>query len=528
MLISLVAAFGCAEPPLVGGGLGYPGATRPGVATGPLATKPVAAATTGSGPPSTRTPTTGGIVLLAPSFGNTPFGSDGPLLVERVSADGGWLSLCQARNDSNGDGQVSVSVGPRGEARGDKLQRFLRTPTEESAVDGVLGSDPSGRFALLVTGGALVLRDTRGPHTVDLSALGAETRLSAESFAELRTVAFDASSEHLLYVRAGDQDKRVVVRSLDDGSERELDPGPGAIWRARFDPGGVFIVLKMMTEDSNKNGRADFPAPLLEEPRACSAGPGRFHTFAFRGDHPQTVLLPVIGGAPIQEPELLMPVQDALLLRDATGALSLQRAGKKRVIEPAACKGRVVHADAQRELFIVGCVQKKKTGKVSLELVTRTERKALNIELASTELDHEVSDSPRLVPLYPGLDSALFDAEKRDLIPLSTGDVVITTWGARALVRRGKALIVYDAEARSERALAGSLDRYPDVLLAPPFAFVSPLLVDLDRATTVLVDQPRPLALSSSGQLLFAATPADGATLARGPLRWVSFGAQSQ
>ena len=522
MLISLLAVLGCARPPLVAGGLGYPGATRPGVATGPLATTPLAPPTSAasSTPPATSS-------LLAPPallFGSAPFGGEGPLLLERASSDGSWLALCQARADSNNDGQVSVSLGPRGEPRGDALQRFFVTPVADSAVDGVLGADTTGRFTLLIVGGALVLHDTRGPHALDLSALGADAQLSAESFAELRTVAFDATSEHLLYVRAGDHGKRVVIRALADGSERELDPGPGAIWRARFDRGGVFIVLEMMSEDSNKNGRADFPAPLSKEPRACSGGPGRFHTFAMRGDHPQTVLLPVIGGAPIQEPELLMPVQDALLLRDAAGTLSLQRAGKKRVIEPAACKGRIVHADGKRELFIVGCVQQKKTGHVNLELVTRTERKALNIELASTELDREVSDSPRLVPLYPGLESALFDADRRELIPLSTGDVVITTWGARALVRRGKSLLVYDAEARAEQALAGSLDRYPDVLQAPPFAFVSPLLVDLDRATTVLVDQPRPLALSSSGQLLFAATPPDGAMLARGPLRWVSFG----
>jgi len=104
---------------------------------------------------------------------------------------------------------------------------------------------------------------------VDLSALGADSRLSAESNLALRALDFDAKSEQLLYVRPGASGSRIVLRRLSDGSERELDPGPGEVWRARFDPGGAFAVLQMITSDSNKNGKLDFPAPLLTAPRAC-------------------------------------------------------------------------------------------------------------------------------------------------------------------------------------------------------------------------------------------------------------------
>jgi len=73
--------------------------------------------------------------------------------------------------------------------------------------------------------------------------------------------------------------------------------------------------------------------------------------------------------------------------------------------------GAIVYADAQRELFIVGCAQKKKTGRVSLELVTREGRKPLNLELAERGNSIARSATPRgLVALYPGSDSALFDA----------------------------------------------------------------------------------------------------------------------
>jgi hypothetical protein len=432
--------------------------------------------------------------------------------------------VCQARQDSNRDGQVSANAGPRGELRGDDFARYLIAPGEELTTDGVLGADPSGRFVLVMQRGTLLLWDSQSRESLDLTALGADTRLSAESLASLRTLAFDATGDHLLYVRAGDSGARVVIRSLSDGSERALDPGPGPIWRARFARAGVFVVLEMLTEDSNKNGKADFPAPLLAAPRPCAAGPGRFHIWSDRGDRPETVLVPLSGAAAIHEPDLIMPLADALLLRDSSGALLLERAGKKHLLEPAACKGRVVHADAARELFIVGCSQKKATGHVSLELATTTTHKPLAIELASSELDRELSDSPRLVPLYPGADSALFDADKREVLPLQTGDSVVTTRANHALVRRANGLLVYDANTHTEQTIPGVVDRYPQILLTAPFAFVSPLLVNVDTGAVVGQSKQHALALSNSGQLLLSEADPDSSGLTHGPLHWAAPG----
>ena len=228
-----------------------------------------------------------------------------------------------------------------------------------------------------------------------------------------------------------------------------------------------------------------------------------------------------------------MPVRDALLLRDASGALYLERAGKRRLIEPAACKGRVVHADPLRELFIIGCAPKKRTGRagakleagrIALELVTPSERRPLNVELASVELDREVSDSPRLVALYPGAETRLFDADRRELLALQAGDVVVATRNGHALIRRGKSLLFYDADGRSELPVTIPIDKNPDVFVSPPFAFVSPVLVNLDAALVVGSYVGRALALSNHGQLLVAESEPDAARLVHGPLRWLTPG----
>ncbi len=351
--VCLLRLLGCAKPARDARGVDLPEHGQAGAARDPA---PGAARHS----PPFQAPAL--VPMAAPSrpgFGSSPFAGDAPVVLERASRDGRWVALCTARTDSDGDGRLTASAGARGELQGDAFERYLIAAEEELPIDGLLGADASGRYALLMQRGALLLWDADSRKSSDLSALGADARLSAQSFAELRTLAFDPTSEHLLYVRAGETGKRIVVRSLLDDSERRFDPGPGLIWRARFDPGGVFVIVELMSEDSNKNGRADYPAPLLTAPRPCSASPGRFHTWIDRGDRPVTVLVPLSGAAPVFEPELVMPIGEALLLRDASGALLLQRAGKKRVLEPSACKGRIVHADAQRELFIVGCAQKR-------------------------------------------------------------------------------------------------------------------------------------------------------------------------
>src|SRR6478736_10367269 len=316
VLLPLSSLLGCAGPSHDARGIDYPNAVTPALPVTPpapaapaVALAPPVALPSASAPPA------------SPAFGSSTFALDAPLLIERASPDGHWVGLCTARKDSNGDRQLTARAGPRGDLRGDAFERYLVTPDEELPVDALLGGDATGRYALVMQRGALLLWDAESRKSLDLSALGVDARLSAQSFAELRTIAFDKDSRRLLYVRQSDAGGRLVVRNLEDGSERRLDPGPGSIWRACFDLGGAFIVVELINDDSNKTGRFDFPAPILKTPRPCSAGPGRYHTWVDRGDRPTTVLVPLRGGAPIVDPDLVMAFGDALLVRNASGEL---------------------------------------------------------------------------------------------------------------------------------------------------------------------------------------------------------------
>jgi hypothetical protein len=515
LLLGLTACGGAGK--VTANGPAYPersvaSARTPGA---PPPSTPVNTSSSTSPASSTKPSPTAPASPASPGFGEAPFSTASATLIEQANRDARWVALCRVQSDES---KTATTNADHREA----VERVLITPKEELDIDAWLGASPNGRYLLLLQSGALTLWDSETRTSVDLSALGADARLSAETNAHVRVLDFDAQSEHLLYVRRNANGSRAVLRTLSDGSERELDTGPGEIWRARFDPSSAFVTLQMISADSNRNGKLDFPAPLLAAPPPCGDDLVHFRIWEGRGDRAETVLLPLSGSAPIHEPNLVISIADARLLRDENGALLLERAGKKRVLEPAECKGRIVYADALRELFIVGCAQKKKTGHVSLELVTREGRKPLDLELASVELDRDVGDSARLIALYPGADTLLFDADRNELIKLQPGDSVLATVRSRALIRRGNALFFYDADTRSESALPGQLDKYPDIFRALPFVFISPLLIDLDTAQVVGVTKRRPLALSAGGQLLIGETDADGPSWARGPLRWLT------
>lgn len=441
------------------------------------------------------------------------------MLVEYASADGSWVSLCQAPIDGH-DGELGVNFEARSGVSSQPLERYLIAPGEELAIDALLTSDRLGRFAVVLRHGVVVLWDSLSRTSADLSELGVDPGLSLESFANPRLLAFDNTSEHLLYVKRAAQATRLVVRTLSDGYERELDAGPGIIWRASFDPSGLFVIVQMRNEGASPGARLEQQRLVSRAPRPCSGEAARFHAYAEPRFAFETLLIPVSGGTKQRAPGLIMTLASGRVRRDESGALLLEHGDKQRLLEPSACKGRLVHADASRELFIIGCMQKKHTGRVNLELVTGTERKPLGIELAQVDLDRELADSPRLLALYPGAETVLFDADRQEVVSMQAGDRVVMTRASRALLRRQNSLLIYDADTRSEQALPFAVDKYPVLLVAPPFAFVSPLLVNLDTSAVVGVSEQRPLALSNDGRLLLADVEPNGLQLARGPLCW--------
>lgn len=450
-------------------------------------------------------------------------GTAAPTAFEAAGSDGSWVALCQARRDTNGDGHVAVHVGKRGRLSGDHMQSYLVLGDGRGeAIDELAAYDPTGRWLVAMQHGRLTLIDSRSGKRLDLSALGADARDDALPYRQHRALSFDAGGTRLMYVRRKAGKTSVVVRDLVSGAETTIDPGPGRLWRARLTPDGTQVVLRMIVDDTNKNGKLEWPVPQRKKNSWRCHGPiTTYPSWLSRGDEPAVKVAPSSGGKAKIVQGFAGTFGGSLLVRDTDGRLDLQRASGDPIrLLNDKCGARVLHADATRGLVLVAC--SAPSGRSPLALVGAGYHQDLKADLAAAPPDRWPAHTPRLVPLYPGPDTALLDLDTRKLTRLKHGDLVIATSRARALVRRRRKLVVHDADTGHEKTLPGRTDRLPDQRVNGHLAVVAPLVVDLDAGTVLGKVSRRPLAISSAGLVLVAeGRQAQAHQLSLGPLRWV-------
>jgi len=496
---------------------GPAGGSRTG--PGPIEPLPSATAASSAPPSASASPT-----ASAPEPAASAPGEGVPVTVLATAPDARWIAYCAAERDSNGDGRIEVAIKPGGELEGDALSaRLLIAGKPARPIDELVLSDAQGRFVVVREAERYLLLDTRGDGAVDLTALGADLRTDVGALPGHRALAFDHRGEHLAYLRPGAQGRDLVLRALGSGSERVIPTSLAEIHRLEIATGDRHAILHAVVEDSNKNGRLDWPLPPARSPRAACQGPlPRIAARYPSGDRSVKVVVPLAGGKLEPVPDLITTLGSGLVRRAPSGEIVLHDAGKATTLASAQCSGRLLYADAPRQALLIGCTGKNSV-RAEVELVAPGFRKALKVAVQPTELDAQATSGPRLVPVYPGADSLLVDLETRDVHTLEAGDLVLAVWEQRALLRNRQSLRIYDATRRSSQKLEGELARLPDLLENGRFVFVSPLLVDLERAEIVGKSQLRPLALASDGRLLVAEGGAPSAErLAQGPLRWLS------
>ena len=460
--------------------------------------------------------------LSLPSVSQGDIGSAGPVRLLGASASGAWVALCE--------GQPKTARLVLGSGTGEE-------------IDDVLARDASGRYVVVLAAGKALLVDALSGTRVDLSELGADTRRLRADYAEHRSLSFDQGSEHLAYLKKDGGQPTIVVRELASGRERAFAAGVGEILSLRLSADARYVGFEALRDDSNHNGKLDWPAPEDVTRGSVCDKPAlpRLRSYAYqgRGDAIVRGVVALDSGSVRDVPELVTPLGASLLLRAADGSLLLERAGKRTPLAPAACAGRVLFADAERELVLATCAPPppKKlrgaptpppTGKREVWLFGGGSAKSLKSELYETSTDRDAVIGARLVPIYPGSEAALLDLERRELVPLPTGSRVLTTAGPVAVVWQGSDLFRYDAVAKRQERLARGVLKNPDFLQAGRSILLSPFLV-VDGAAPALVSPGPALAITSGGMVLVPTSKRAGAgqVVIEGPLHWLEARAAS-
>jgi hypothetical protein len=354
-------------------------------------------------------------------------GTANPLLFQEVASDASWVGVCQARQDTDHDGAISVMLGHHGEVLGDEMRPYLIVGSGAGlAVDEFLGNDPTGRYVAVRQGACLDLIDTRRRTATRLP--DADLRDADPAFGRPRAVSFDADGTRMLYIKGGARPK-VVVRDLARAIEANLDAGPGNLWHATLDPEGLWV----MTESLSKN-RWPVVATTLSG-RTCRGPAASYSTYGWgRGFEPPVHrVIPTAGGPPREVAGLIRPFGRDLLVRDPDGALGVVSADGKRLrtIVPADCHARVAHADGKRGIVAVACMRQDRG---SLELYGGGEVVVLGSERTKERLppvDRWDYDRPRFARLANG---SFIDLDQRVLSPepsLGPNEVRATDWRER-------------------------------------------------------------------------------------------------
>jgi hypothetical protein len=453
-----------------------------------------------------------------------------PVTLVTAGRTGRYLVYCAARKDSNGDGKLEVRVDSGGVLSGDALvPELLIGGRDPEAVDDLLAQDPSGRYVVTRQEKRVLLRDVLTHQSVDLGALGFDDRDDVLAYRHHRALAFDARGEMLAYARKSAERVDVVMRELTSGAERVVTGLSGEPYRFRFDGTGETLVVSTIASDTSENGRLEWPYRKRTTPRlACQGGVPHFGVHPELGDRPVAFLVSRATAVAELAPDLALPLGKKQVTRGPDGTLSLAGPGGRRVLRAGDCAGRVLFADAQRELLLIACTGGKNPQRAAVELVGPGSRLELGVELQPTAIDRWPERPARLHPLYPGSEALLVDLELRTKHALSPGDQVILAEGGRALVRRGRKLLFFDADSRRETAIPGDISRLPSVLVTSPMAMIGGRVFDVENGIELGAGPQRSLALTPAGELLAAeGGSATSTTLARGPLRWTRIGRPS-
>jgi outer membrane protein assembly factor BamB len=279
------------------------------------------------------------------------FGTVHPINVEAAAPDGRWVAVCQARNDTNGDGAIDVMFGHHGEAFGDAMTPYLVVGGGPGhRFDELIGHSPGGRYVGIREGACLNLVDTVDGTATTLA--DADLRDPQPALGPHRGLSFDGIDKRVLFLRASAGGDRVVVRELKTGHETEIDPGPGVVVRAVLDPEGESVLIDVATGNH-------LPRLITSlAPRSCRGQALSYSVFG-SDEAPSLIVRRIAsasGGRAHDVPGLIRSFgQDLLIRADDRSLVVVDPQGRRQTIVPAACNATVSHIDASRHVVAFSC-----------------------------------------------------------------------------------------------------------------------------------------------------------------------------
>jgi len=322
-----------------------------------------------------RTSATGGPTARPPAPATPPppaisadraLGTPHPTVLLGAAGDGSWLAICQARADTDHDGDIEVGFGIHGEVGGDRLVPYLLLgPGPGREITRFLRSDRSGRWLVYVRDGKRWLLDAHAGGEIDLDGAHPSRRAvsGAGDLARNETwtagLDFDDEGKHLLFVASDARGRRVaVLRRLADGRETEIEHGPALLLWTGFAKEGPYILMRTVERDTNGNGALDPPRTFTDRDTGpCSTRFAASLTASEVSDEVSWRVARIDERSARVVPGFETVFGDAVVRRADSGALQMEGKGSVRELVPAACDAHVALANPSRDTLVVSCAR---------------------------------------------------------------------------------------------------------------------------------------------------------------------------
>lgn len=355
------------------------------------------------------------------SLRSKTLGTEHPILTLTAAPDGDWVVACQARNDTDGNGRISVQPTYVGYL-GDKFELFLLSTSfpKGEAIQGFLTSDLQGRRVVFATEDHVVLRDwvSGEDWSLPVGAVG--------------PVALDDAGKQLLYVVREDEKSWVVVRQIMERTEQRFSVGHKHVGFARFVGRGDWFQVKLA--DSPTSVRRSWgcpnktnsigPAAMQTRPESDFHHPGRWQTLSTKG---------------VYEGRLVVAAgQDQILVENAGGLDWIHSDGSVTGAVPAGCGARLL--GHYKHNLLVHCADepesplafykggRRSTIPLGSEYAARLREPSTARRLSKEDLIQEVYGDPLLPTKYVDMLHGRFIATKGGSL-ITFGNVVVENFG---------------------------------------------------------------------------------------------------
>lgn len=352
----------------------------------------------------------------APADASGPIGSAHPFTFGAADPSARWVVLCQAREDSDGDGAIAAWTTRFG-AEGDALRPYLIFGSGEGqAIDDFFGQSADGEELVLIQRGRLLVHHVGARRTEVLR--GADIDDDAATLST-RVVSFDRQRRRIAYLvpRRREQGADVAVRTLKTGHEVRFH-APGPVAHAYFSEGGEWLLVEAVIEDTNHDGELSYARRAeAPQPRPCWRPFLGCAGIPIAGDYDREILhvAPATGGPLRVIPGRLRTVGPWVLALGPRGAIIAHGLdGSVTEWVPPTCQGELLRASAGLQRALVAC-RGERPDVLSIEIhgpgVHRTIGSRVVHSVRSSWGDFEVER----FTTYDDRDDATYVVDMRDL-----------------------------------------------------------------------------------------------------------------